>query len=125
MGRVYDTIVLDSKSLHALFDSGVVHNYITKEVAEGLTTQVIPEPFEVGLGGKTQTVSDACLVVGRVQDRLFDFSAHVIEDIGRDENGKEIDVIIGATEMQRWNIKIDPKDEKLDLSRFRKEFIEY
>ncbi|MFQ6032107.1 MAG: hypothetical protein ACE5K2_04220 [Candidatus Zixiibacteriota bacterium] len=89
MGRVYDTVVLDSKSLHALFDSGAVHNYLTKEAAGGLTTQVIPEPFAVGLGG---TVSDACLVVGRVHDRLFDFLA---------------------------------QGENLDLSRFRKEFIEY
>ena len=45
--------------------------------------------------------------------------------MGLDEQNKGIDMLFGATEMQRWNIKVDPKEEKLDLSGFREEFIEY
>lgn len=48
-----------------------------------------------------------------------------VTDIGKEEQEKGIDVIIGAKEMQRRNIKIDPKGEKMGLSGFRKEFIEH
>jgi len=125
MGRIYDTIISNNKLLHSLFDTGAVHNYVTNRAAEGLVIGSIPESFEVGLGGKTKTISKACLVTGRLQDKSFYFSANIVEDIGKDEREQEIDVIVGAVEMQRWNIKIDPKEEKLDLSSFRKEFIEY
>ena len=39
--------------------------------------------------------------------------------------GIEIGMLFGATDMQVWNINLDLKHETLDLSRFRKEFVEY
>ncbi len=42
-----------------------------------------------------------------------------------DEKGIEIGMLFGATDMQVWNINLDLKHETLDLSRFRKEFVEY
>jgi hypothetical protein len=34
-------------------------------------------------------------------------------------------LLFGATDMRVWNIHIDLEKERLDFSRFRKEFIEY
>lgn len=125
MGRIYDTIHSNSKSLHALFDTGAVHNYVTKKAAKGLSINRLPKPFVVGIGGETRSIHEACFIYGELQnERLFCW-ALVVEELGLDDQSKEIDMLLGATEMQRWNIKIDPREERLDLSGFREEFIEY
>jgi hypothetical protein len=126
MGRVYDTITSNNKSLHALFDTGAVHNYIARKVAQELAPRFLSKPFDVGLGGSIRKISQVCLIEAEIQGNHLHFLAHhVIDDIGNDESGKEIDMILGAREMQVWNIRIEPKEEKLDLTRFRKVFIEY
>ena len=52
-------------------------------------------------------------------------SSNVVDELGRNEKGIEIGMLFGATDMQVWNINLDLKHETLDLSRFRKEFVEY
>ena len=125
MGRVYGTVVLGNKSLHTLFDTGAVHNYIARKAAEGLPVIRLPEPIIVGIGGEGRTINEACFIYGELQGNRLFYWALIVEELGQDEQNKEIDMLFGAIEMQRWNIKIDPKGEKLDLSRFRREFIEY
>jgi hypothetical protein len=124
MGRIYDTIS-NSKSLHTLFDTGAVHNYITTKAARGLSISRLPEPFRVGIGGEKRNIYEACLVYGELQGRKLFCSALVIEELELDEQNREIDMLFGTIEMQRWNIRIDPREERLDLSGFREEFIEY
>jgi len=67
----------------------------------------------------------SALFYGELQGNGLFCWAFVVEELGVDEQRREIDMLFGAVEMQRWNIKIDPTAEKLDLSGFRKEFIEY
>lgn len=124
MGRIYDTIT-NHRSLHTLFDTGAVHNCVTKKAAGGLSISRLPEPFRVGIGGERRNISEACLIYGELQGRKLFCSALVVEELGLDEQDKEIDMLFGAIEMQRWNIRIDPREERLDLSGFREEFIEY
>jgi len=41
-------------------------------------------------------------------------------------NGKELDIIIGTTTMEEWEIRLDSKNEGLDLSGLRRrEFTEF
>jgi len=125
MGRIYDTIHSNSKSLYALFDTGAVHNYVTKKAARELSINQLPEPFTVGIEGETRRIHEACFIYGELQnERLFCW-ALVVEELGLDEQNKEVDMLFGATEMQRWNIRINKNEERFDLSGFRKEFIEY
>jgi hypothetical protein len=49
----------------------------------------------------------------------------VIDELRMDEKVIEIGMLFGATDMQVLNINLDLKHETLDLSRFRKEFVEY
>jgi hypothetical protein len=125
MGRIYDTIISDNRSLHALFDTGAVHNYVTKKAAGGLSINRLPEPFIAGLGGERRDIHEACFIYGELQGRRLFCWGLVVEELGLDEHNKEIDMLFGAIEMQRWNIKINPGEERLDLSSFREEFIEY
>ena len=42
-----------------------------------------------------------------------------------DEEGKPIEVLFGALAMQQWGIRRNPAEEKLDLSHYPKEFVEF
>jgi hypothetical protein len=91
----------------------------------GLKVERLKDTFEVGLGGKTRKIKEWCFVQEGIKGNPFHLISWVIEDLGQDEKGREIELLFGATDMQVWNIQMDLEKEKLDLSRFRKEFIEY
>ena len=43
----------------------------------------------------------------------------------KDEEGKPIEVLFGALAMKQWGIRLNPAEEKLDLSHYPKEFVEF
>ena len=49
----------------------------------------------------------------------------VIDQIGQDEDGKFIEVLFGALAMQEWGIRLIPEHEKLDMSHYPSEFVEF
>ena len=49
----------------------------------------------------------------------------VIDHIGKDDDGKQIEVLFGAFAMQQWGIRLIPELEKLDLSHYPTEFVEF
>jgi hypothetical protein len=49
----------------------------------------------------------------------------VIEEIGKDEDGKPIEILFGALAMQQWGIRPKPDEERLDLSHYPDEFVEF
>jgi len=51
--------------------------------------------------------------------------ALVIDNIGRDEDGNPIEILFGALAMQQWGIKLNPPEEKLDLTNYPEEFVEF
>lgn len=85
----------------------------------------MPTPYEVGLGGKRNRITEVCFVAGKLAGNPVDVTALVVEELGVDEEGQAIDLLFGADAMEVWNIKLDPKAGKLDLSRMRREFIYY
>jgi len=127
MGRIYESVSVNGKQLNTLFDSGAVRSYITRKSAEetGLKIERLKNAFKTALGGKIQVISEYCVIQGNIKGNPFYITSNVIEELGRDEKGEEIRLLFGATDMQVWNINLDLKKEILDLSRFRKEFVEY
>jgi hypothetical protein len=63
--------------------------------------------------------------VARVEGHDISTNAYVIDEIGDDEEGKTIDVLFGALAMQQWGIRLQLKEERLDLTHFPKEFVEF
>ncbi|PYS40379.1 MAG: hypothetical protein DMG14_10760 [Acidobacteria bacterium] len=51
--------------------------------------------------------------------------ALVIDEIGTDENGTAIEILFGALAMQQWGIRPIPDEERLDLTHYPEEFIEF
>ena len=51
--------------------------------------------------------------------------ALVIDEIERDENGTLIEILFGALAMQQWGIRPVSDEERLNLSHYPREFIEF
>ena len=127
MGRIYEVVNVNRRKINVLFDSGAVRSYIKDKSAKeiGLKIERLKKGFKTKIGGKAKIIGEYCVVQGKLRGNDFDIVAYIIDDLGINEKGEEIDLLFGATDMQVWNINLDLKNETLDLSRFRKEFIEY
>jgi len=125
VGRIRKEIGIRSRKCWTLFDSGARNSYVTADVASGLHTEPIPMERIAAIGGDRHKISNVCLVIGQIEGNWVEFNASVIDEIGKDEDGREIDVLMGATAMQLWGIKLDLPNEELDLSHFTKDFVEF
>ena len=108
-----------------LFDTGARNSYIVRSATEGLDRQPLAVPRTSALGGQVHKVEEICLVFARLEGHPLEFQASVLESIGKDEDGRSIEVLFGALAMQLWSIKLDPQNERLDLSHFTGEFVEF
>jgi hypothetical protein len=125
MGRIREYIKVGSKKCWTLFDSGAQNTYVVPSVARLLVTKKLSKPFKTALGGGTKKTSTAAILDADVQGHKVVTNAMVIDEIGPDEEGKDIEVLLGALAMQQWGIRLVPKEERLDLTYYPKEFVEY
>jgi hypothetical protein len=64
-------------------------------------------------------------LVGKLEGRPIEVDAYVLDEIGRDDDGRPIDLVFGALAMQRWCIRLVPDEERLDLTHYPAEFTEF
>jgi hypothetical protein len=125
MGRVRKNIDVKGVQFWTLFDTGARNTYIVPRVAALLTTSELQKPVRTGLGGKVRDVNRAAVLDAEVQGHLISTHAMVVDDIGNDEEGKPIEVLFGALAMQQWGVRPVPDEERLDMSHFSQEFVEF
>ena len=125
MGRVRAPLESNGTKLWTLFDTGARNSYILKTEAAPFGPRPIPIPRTVGLGGKTRTLSDICLVVALLEGRQVEFEAYVVDELGMDDGGRPIQILFGALAMQKWGVRPIPDEERLDLTHFSEEFNEF
>jgi Aspartyl protease len=125
MGRIRENILVNGKPFWTLFDSGARNTYIVPAVAALLTTTKLPNVFRSSLGGGVKKATKAAVLTAEVQGHKLFTHAMVIDDIGDDEDAKPIQVLFGALAMQQWGIRLVPEEERLDLTHFPKEFLEF
>lgn len=65
------------------------------------------------------------LLEGEIEHYPFSTHAFVVEEIGTDEDGNRIEVLFGALAMKEWGIRLDLATQKLDLSHYPKQFVEF
>lgn len=125
MGRIRLNIEIEGENRWTLFDSGARNSYITAAAAS--TSAIVPlkEVRSFALGGKAHTINAACLIQARVEGKPVEFQANVVDAIGQDEDGRNIELIFGAIAMQLWGIKLDVPNEKLDLTHLAHDFVEF
>ena len=125
MGRIRQMIAVDGRKCWTLFDSGARNTYVIPSVAEVLTTSATPRTIRTSLGGTVKEINQAALLEGEIEGHSFSTHALVIQEIGKDENGKPIEILFGALAMQQWGIRLNPAEEKLDLTHYPEEFLEF
>ena len=125
MGRIIKKIEIEGKPAFALFDTGAFYTYVRSTLVADAPRREVTSPPRVVLGGKIIEIRELCIVEGKIEG--LDFFADVvpIEEIGKAE-GYDLDALIGTLTMERWEIKLDPKNGVLDLEGLkRREFIEF
>ena len=125
MGRIREHIRVNGKKFWTLFDSGARNTYIVPAVAALLTTTKLPKSFRSALGGGVKKATEAAILTAEVQGHKLFTNAMVIDEIGDDEDAKPIQVLFGALAMKQWGIRLILKEERLDLTYYPKEFVEF
>jgi hypothetical protein len=118
-------IAVDGRKCWTLFDSGARNTYVTPAVAELLKTSATPRTIRAALGGTVNKTNTEAVLHADIEGHPVSTYALVVPNIGNDEDGQPIEVLFGALAMQQWGIKLNPTDEKLDLSNYPDEFVEF
>jgi len=125
MGRIRQTIKVDGQECWTLFDTGARNTYVIPSVAQVLKTSPTLRTIRTALGGEVKETNTAALLEAEIQGHLISTHALVIEEIGKDETGTPIEILFGALAMQQWGIRLIPDEERLDLSNYPEEFVEF
>lgn len=126
MARLIRPVQINGRDARALFDTGAISSYIRANLARSHPRIRLRKPVKVGLGGQVLNLRTICLVEVELEGYPFDFEAYPVGRLGRDETGREIDMLIGALAMEKWGLTLDPRTGRIDLRRLKKrEFTEY
>ena len=125
MGRIRQTIHVDGRKCWTLFDTGARNTYVIPAVAQVLKTSQTPRTIRTALAGAVKETNTAALLEAEIQGRPISTHALVIDEIGKDEDGAPIEILFGALAMQQWGIRPVPDEERLDLSHYPEEFVEF
>ena len=125
MGRVRENIEVEGKPRWTLFDSGARNTYVTSAVAEGMVQLELPEEQPAALGGHTHRVRRLCVLLAKLHGLWVQTHARIVDEIGKDDQNKPIEVIFGALAMQEWGIELDLQHERVDMTHYPREFVEF
>ena len=125
MGRIRRNITVDGRQCWTLFDTGARNTYVAASVARLLSTHKAARPIRSAIGGRVRETDTAAMLEAEVEGRHILTQALVIDDIGADEDGRPIEILFGALAMQQWGIRLIPEEERLDLSHYPEEFVEF
>ncbi|MDI6449322.1 aspartyl protease family protein [Anaerobaca lacustris] len=125
MGRVREMIRVDGRECWTLFDTGARNTYVIPAVASVLTTSETARPIRTALGGSVKETTRTALLEAQVEGHSISTHAMVIDEIGTDEDGRRIEILFGALAMQQWGIRPIRDEERLDLSHYPEDFVEF
>ena len=125
MGRVRAEVVVNGRDCWTLFDTGARNTYVVQDLTSVLPTFESERVEPVSLGGEVHRVTKRCLLTCLVEGLPIWTHARVLEEIGEDEEGRRIEILLGALAMQEWGIRPIPDEERLDMTHYPREFVEY
>ena len=125
MGRVRAEVTVNGRNCWTLFDTGARNTYVVQDLTLVLPTFELERVEPVSLGGKIHEVTQECRLICLVEGLPVRTLARVLEEIGEDEDGRRIEILLGALAMQEWGIRPIPDEERLDMTHYPREFVEY
>jgi len=125
MGRIFKNIEVEGKPAVALFDTGATFTYVRSSLITEAPRKRFKEPAHVALGGREIDIKELALIEGKIEGLGFFTEVVPVHELGR-ADGHDLDALIGALTMERWEIRLDPKTGELDLEGLRRrEFTEF
>jgi hypothetical protein len=118
-------VKVDGRECWTLFDTGARNTYVVPTVAQLLVTSKMPHPIRSAIGGELKQADVTALLQAEIEGHIISAHAMVVDCIGADEEGRPIEILFGALAMQQWGIRPIPDEEKLDLSHYPEEFVEF
>lgn len=125
MGRITENIRVDGRECWTLFDTGARNTYVTSSVAAILKTSELSHTFRTALGSDVRETKTAAILEAEIEGHPITTHALVLREIGEDDKGKTIEILFGDLAMQQWGIRPVPDEERLDLTHYPKEFVEF
>lgn len=117
MGEIMEKVrLVGSKGeaeVAALFDSGATYSFVNHKVAERIANiEALPEPmrFATAKAGVVVESQAAIRANFHVDGAQYSDEFLVLDDMAEE-------LIIGASTMQKWGIKLDMEQEKVELTR--------
>ncbi len=90
-----------------------------------MKTSTMARAFKTALGGEVREIRTSAILEAEIEGHPIATHALVIDEIGKDEDGKPIEILFGALAMQQWGIRPVPDEERLDLTHYPEEFVEF
>jgi hypothetical protein len=81
--------------------------------------------YRSSLAGTTSEVSEAALLEAVIDGYHLSTFALVRGEIGKDDDGNSIDVLLSELSMQQWGIRPMPEKQELDMSRYPSTLVEF
>jgi hypothetical protein len=125
MARVQEMVKVDGRKCWTVFDTGVRSTYVLNVATDKLRKMLTHHPIRTVLGGHVKETTRTALLQAEVQGHSISTHALVVDEIGKDEDGRPIEILFGALAMQQWGIRPIPDEERLDLSHYPEEFTEF
>ena len=125
MGRIRTVVVVAGRTFWALFDTGARNSCVVEDVASLLPTFPLDVAEPVALAGRVHHVDKECRLSCLVEGLPIRAHARVLAEIGPDDQGKRIEIPFGALAMQEWGIVPVPREERLDMTHYPREFVEF
>lgn len=104
MARVRANVIVAGRDCWTLFDGGARNTYIVQDLASLMPSIELEKPEPVALEGKVHKVTKECHLTWLVEGLPVRTHARVLGEIGTDEEGRRIEILIGALAMQEWGI---------------------
>ncbi len=125
MARVREMVKVDGQEYWALFDTGVRSTYVVPVVTKKLRATLTLHPIRTALGGRVKVTTCTALLQAEVRGCPISTHALVVDEIGKDDDGRPIEILFGALAMQQWGIRPIPDEERLDLSHYHEVFTKF
>ena len=123
--QIYGNMNIQGRENWSLFDFGSHNTYVVQDVADLLPTSGLVKPIRATLDGSAKEVTHVALLNGELEGLPISMHAMVIDRLGDDETGRPIEILFGALAMQQWGVRLIPEHEKIDLSHYPLEFVEF
>ncbi len=127
MARVFRKVKLDGTDCEALFDSEIRGTYVTSSLVakRGLNVIKTKLPLLRSFGKHVKKATEIASLDVVVDERSVPTHAIVIDEIPvADFPGEDVDILFGVLTMLQWGIRLDSKQNCLELSQYTQTFEE-